>query len=147
MNRLPTVKIQHRVTGATKILNYTKYAADMGAWSDWKLIENRERGVDDRAVVFERQQEEIERIRANNPKSPAYSDPKVAYEARALTTATNVVAPPEKEEAAKEVTSAVNVITPTTVAPVEREVPVIGGKQVVKMRGRPPKSTSDNEVL
>lgn len=147
MNRLPTLKLRNKRTGATRIVNTTMYAANLGAWNDWTIIESRDGGVSDAAVRFERQQEEIERARAHNPKSPAYNDPKVAYEARALTTATNVTAPPEVEVAAKEVTSAVNVSAPPEPESVEREVPVIGGKQLVKMRGRPPKRNASDEVL
>ncbi len=147
MNRLPTVKLRNTRTGATRIVNATMYAANLGSWGDWKIIETRDGGVSDAVVRFERQQEEIERARIHNPKSPAYKDAQIAYEQRALTTATNIALPIEKEEAAKEVTSAVSVQAAPEPESVEREVPVIGGKQVVKMRGRPPKRNADNEVL
>jgi hypothetical protein len=142
---LPTVKLRHKRTGATRIVNQTAYAANLGAWDNWTIISMRGGNATDAEVLFAKQQEDIERTRERNPKSPAFGDAQRSYEARAITTLTNA---PEAPTDAVEHTTATEVVAPVEPPSVTREVPVIGGAQVVKMRGRPPnKKPPSEEVL
>jgi hypothetical protein len=141
---LPTVKLRNKRTGATRIVNQTLYAANLGAWDDWTIISMRGGNATDAEVVFAKQQEEIERIRENNPRSPAFKDAQRAYEDRAITTVTNAPAAPLAEP---EHTTATAVEAPPEPPSVTREVPTIGGTQTVKMRGRPPSAKKQTQEV
>lgn len=143
--QLPTVKLQNKRTGKTKIVNQTAYADNISAWSDWRIVSFRGGSAPDHMVELEREQERIEQARRLNPNSPAYADPQRAFEARSGVEITTTYT----DE--KEFTTAI--AEPSTAPAVpeveERDVPTIGGSQVVKVRGRPgrkPKAIQD-EVL
>ena len=139
--QLPTVKIREKVSGRIKIVNQTKYADNISQYSGWEIVSMRSGDASDKAVIMERQQERIETARMHNPKSPASKDAQLAYEARAgytiITDAT------DDSTDTPEVTTAVTeeVLPEPNVE--DRVVPVIGGVQTVKVRGRKPKSASD----
>lgn len=141
--QLPTVKLRHKATGRMKIVNQTKYADNLSQWSDWSIISMRGGSASDAMVALEREQERIEEARKHRPSSPAYADPQRAFEARSGTEITTYD-PTEGEytTATAEPEQAVETVQ-------EREVPVIGGSQVVKVKGKPgrkPKNIQD-EVL
>lgn len=148
MATLPTMKLRNKRTGQIRIINSTTYAMHLGSWQDWDVISARSGDATDKEIRFEIKQEEVELTRVNNPKSPAFHDARNAYEQRAITLNTSATPEPEgaKEFAAVEV-------IPEVTEPLEsneREVPVIGGKQTVKVSqkkpGRP-KINSQDEVL
>ncbi len=145
---LPTLKLRHKRNGAIRIVNQTTYALNLGAWGDWDVISMRSGDASDKEVRFEQKQEIIEKIRVNDPKSPAFGDAQRAYEARTVTINTNATPDPEtKGEYAATGTEPEPDPTPQT--PVERVVPTIGGSQTVKISkkpGRPSKANQD-EVL
>jgi hypothetical protein len=143
--QIPTVKLQNRRTGKMKIINQTAYADNVAAWSDWRIVSFRGGSAPDHIVEMEREQERIEQARKRNPNSPAYADPQRAFEARSGVEITTTYA----DE--KEFTTAI--VGPSDAPAVpeieEREVPTIGGSQVVKVKGKPgrkPKTIQD-EVL
>lgn len=143
--QLPTIKLRHKATGRTKIVNQTKYADNLGAWTGWEIISMRGGSAPDAMVAMEREQERIEEARKRNPNSPAYADPQRAFEARSGLEITTY--DPDETE----LTTAVGTPSEASTTPEieEHEVPVIGGSQVVKVRnkpGRKPKSFGD-EVL
>ena len=143
--QLPTIKLRHKATGRTKIVNQTKYADNLGGWTGWEIVSMRGGSAPDAMVALEREQERIEETRKRNPNSPAYSDPQRAFEARSGLEITTY------DPNETELTTAVGTPTeaPTVPEIVEHEVPVIGGSQVVKVKnkpGRKPKSFGD-EVL
>lgn len=143
--QLPTVKLRHKVTGRIKIVNQTAYADNLGQWSDWSIVSMRGGSAPDAMVALEREQERIEQARKRNPQSPAYADPQRAFEARSGHEITTY--DPNEREFTTAVTDAPE--TPVQPEIETREVPVIGGSQVVKVKGKPgrkPKSFSD-EVL
>ena len=151
MATLPTMKLRNKRTGQIRIVNATTYAMNLGTWQDWDVISSRSGDASDKEMRFEISQEEVERTRVNNPKSPAFGDAQNAYEQRAVTLNTNATLEPEsvKDFVAQDV-------IPAVVAPeiTEREIPVIGGKQTVKVNpnakkpGRPSSKTpSQDEVL
>ncbi len=142
MSVLPTLKLRNKRTGVTRIVNQTVYAANLGAWEEWTILSMRGGDATQAEVLFAKQQEEIERIREHNPKSPASKDAQRAYEERAITTLTNAPAAPVTEP---EHTTATAVEAPPEPPSVTREVPVIGGSQTVKMRGRPAKKPPTNQ--
>lgn len=148
MATLPTLKLRHKYSGRIRIVNQTTYALNLGSWQDWDVVSARSGDASDKEVTFEKKQEEIELTRVNNPNSPAYGDAKNAYEQRAVTVNTN--ATPEPEGANDFAAAQINP-EPDTNQIAEREVPVIGGKQTVKVNvkkpGRPNKPTSQDEVL
>lgn len=143
--QLPTVKLRHKATGRTKIVNQTKYADNIGQWSDWSIVSMRGGSAPDAMVALEREQERIEEARKRNPKSPAFADPQRAFEARS---GHEIVTYDPNE---REFTTAVTDAPETPVQPEieEREVPVIGGSQVVKVRGRPGRKskTVEDDIL
>lgn len=145
--QIPTVKIRQKGTGRIKIINQTKYADNISAYSGWELVSMRGGNAPDALVAIEREQERIEAARQRNPNSPASQDKQKAFEARAGATI-NVDAPATDEQPfATEVTSAVAVETPDQ-NPGERQVAVIGGVKTVKVRGRRPNSIiGEGEVL
>ena len=96
-------------------------------------------------MALERQQERIEEDRKHSPNSPAYADPQRAFEARSGLTITTY--DPKESEFTTAISDPVEVSEEAEIE--TREVPVIGGSQVVKVKGKPgrkPKSISD-EVL
>jgi hypothetical protein len=146
--QLPTIKIREKATGRVKIINQTKYADDIAAYSGWEIISMRHGNASDAFVAMEREQERIEEARKRNSKSPASKDAQLAFEARSdgATVNTNADATNEQPHAT-DVTSATNLTTPVEVME-ERQVPVIGGMQTVRVRGRKPKhETGEGEVL
>jgi hypothetical protein len=150
--QLPTVKLRHKATGKTRIVNQTKYALELGAWGDYEIISMRGGSASDRDVMIERSQEIIEMNRERNPNSPAFGDKQRAFEARAIVAPSimDVTPVPSPEEG--EVTTAVVPVGEAPPIPpvMEREVPVIGGAQHVKMRGtrgRPKKADDEGDVL
>ena len=151
MATLPTMKLRNKRTGQIRIVNTTTYAMNLGSWQDWDVVSARSGDASDKEVRFEISQEVVERTRVNSPNSPAFGDAKNAYEQRAVTMNTTAVPESEtsKDFAAVEVKPE-PVSNPIT----EREVPVIGGKQTVKVNsnakkpGRPSsKSYNQDEVL
>lgn len=143
--QLPTIKLRHKATGRTKIVNQTKYADNLGAWTGWEIISMRGGSAPDAVVAMEREQERIEEARKRKPSSPAYADPQRAFEARS---GLEIMTYDPNET---ELTTAVGTPSEASTTPEieEHEVPVIGGSQVVKVRnkpGRKPKSFGD-EVL
>jgi hypothetical protein len=143
--QIPTVKLQNKRTGKMKIINQTAYADNVAAWSDWRIVSFRGGSAPDHIVEMEREQERIEQARKRNPNSPAYADPQRAFEARSGVEIKTTYA----DE--KEFTTAI--VEPSDAPAVpeieEREVPTIGGSQVVKVKGKPgrkPKTIQD-EVL
>jgi len=150
--QLPTLKIREKATGRIKIINQTKYADNMALYSGWEIISMRRGDAPDSFVEMERQQERIEEARRRNPNSPASKDPQLAFEARSGATINTNATPSVEHPYATDLTSATQVENPIEVMPEieEREVPVIGGMQTVKVRGRKPKSSSvigEGEVL
>jgi hypothetical protein len=140
--QLPTVKIRNKATGKIRIVNQTKYADNIAAFMGWEILSMRGGMASDQLVASERAQEQIEMVRARNPNSPAYSDPQRAFEARSGYTINTTAESSEEQPFAADVTSAVSVESQES--PVEmREVPVIGGSQTVRVRGRKPKSPQD----
>jgi hypothetical protein len=144
---IPTLKLRNKIKGAIRIVNETTYALNLGAWNDYEVLSARHGNATDKEILFEKNQEIIEKIRVDNPKSPAFLDAKNAYEQRAITS--NVTAKPEPEGVA-EYTQAVIPDAPMPVFE-DRKVPVIGGSQTVKIDtrkkpGRPAKANQD-EVL
>lgn len=148
---LPTMKLRHKYNGSIRIVNETTYALNLGAWGDYDVISARHGNATDKEILFEKNQEIIEKIRQSNPNSPAFGDAKNAYEQRAIEVTTNIKADLPDEKVGQ-YTSAVKVeVEPEAPGIEEREVPVIGGKQTVKVNagkraGRPPKANQD-EVL
>lgn len=143
--QIPTVKLQNKRTGKMRIVNQTAYADNIAAWSDWRIVSFRGGSAPDRIVEMEREQERIEQERKRNPNSPAYADPQRAFEARSGVEITTTYT----DE--KEFTTAIVEPSDAPVVPEveEREVPTIGGSQVVKVKGKPgrkPKTIQD-EVL
>jgi hypothetical protein len=142
--QLPTIKLRNKATGKIKIVNQTKYADNLGAWTGWEIVSMRGGSASDAMVAMEREQERIEEARKRNPNSPAYADPQRAFEARSGLEITTY----DPDE--RELTTAVGTPSAEPAQEVEdREVPVIGGAQVVKVKGRPgrkPKTFGD-EVL
>jgi hypothetical protein len=143
--QLPTVKLRNKRTGQLKIVNQTKYADNISQWSEWSIVSMRGGSAPDALVALEREQERIEEARKHKPSSPAYADPQRAFEARSGAEITTTYTDD------KEYTKAV--LDPVDAPPIpeieEREVPVIGGSQTVKVRnkpGRKPKTLED-EVL
>jgi hypothetical protein len=151
--QLPTVKLRHKATGKTRIVNQTKYALELGAWGDYEIISMRGGSASDRDVMIERSQEIIEMNRERNPNSPAFGDKQRAFEARAIVAPSIMDAPePTKTAEEGEVTTAVVPVEEAPPIPpvMERKVPVIGGAQHVKMRGtrgRPKKTDDEGDVL
>lgn len=143
--QLPTVKLRHKATGRTKIVNQTKYADNIGQWSEWSIVSMRGGSAPDAMVALEREQERIEEARKRNPKSPAFADPQRAFEARSGHEITTY--DPNEREFTTAVTDAPE--TPVQPEIEEREVPVIGGSQVVKVRGRPGRKskTVEDDIL
>lgn len=143
--QLPTVKLRHKATGRTKIVNQTKYADNLSAWSDWQIASMRGGSAPDAMVALEREQERIEEARKRNPQSPAYADPQRAFEARSGHEVTTY------DPNEREFTSAVSEQTDASQQPETetREVPVIGGSQVVKVKGRPGRKskTTEDEIF
>lgn len=141
--QLPTVKLRHKATGRMKIVNQTKYADNLSQWSDWSIVSMRGGSASDAMVALEREQERIEEARKHRPSSPAYADPQRAFEARSgIEITTYDPTEGEYTTATAEPEQAVEAVQ-------EREVPVIGGSQVVKVKGKPgrkPKNIQD-EVL
>jgi hypothetical protein len=138
--QLPTVKIREKSSGRIKIVNQTKYADNLSLYTGWEIVSMRSGDASDKAVIMERQQERIETARMHNPKSPAYGDAQLAFEARAgYTINTNAV---DESVDVPDVTSAVTVQEPEPTIE-DRVIPVIGGVQTVKVRGRKPKSAQD----
>ncbi len=145
---LPTLKLRHKRNGRIRIVNQTTYAMNLGSWQDWDVISARSGDASEKEVRFDIAQEEIERTRVNNPKSPAFGDARNAYEQRAVTVNTN--ASPEPEKVNEYVAVEVLPVVEETTSVVEREVPVIGGKQTVKVNAKKPgrpKTNSQDEVL
>jgi hypothetical protein len=148
MATLPTMKLRNKYTGAIRIVNQTTYALNLGSWGDWDVVSARSGDATDRQIEFEKSQEIIEIVRERNPNSPAFGDAKNAYEQRAVTINVNATPEPEgaKEFAGVEITP-----EPDQSSITERVVPVIGGKQTVKVNnkkvGRPARSSSHDEVL
>lgn len=145
--QLPTVKLRHRVTGRIKIVNQTKYADNIGQWSDWSIVSMRGGSAPDAMVAFEREQERIEEARKHNPRSPAYADPQRAFEARSGHEVTTY--DPNEGEFTSAVSEPKETEVDAGTGIESREIPVIGGSQVVKVKnrvGRKPKSFGD-EVL
>lgn len=143
--QIPTVKLQNKRTGKMKIVNQTAYADNIAAWSGWRIVSFRGGSAPDHIVEMEREQERIEQARRLNPASPAYADPQRAFEARSGAEVTTSY-PDEKEFTTAIVEPST---TPAAVEVEEREVPTIGGSQVVKVKGKPgrkPKPIQD-EVL
>lgn len=141
--QIPTVKLRHKSTGRMKIVNQTKYADNLGTWSDWSIVSMRGGSAPDAFVAMEREQERIEAARKLRPSSPAYADPQRAFEARSG--AEVVTFDPTEGEYTTATEGPEEAPEPVQ----EREVPVIGGSQVVKVNGKPgrkPKSIED-EVL
>lgn len=150
--QLPTVKLRHKATGKTRIVNQTKYALELGAWGDYEIISMRGGSASDRDVMIERSQEIIEMNRERNPNSPAFGDKQRAFEARAIVAPSIMDVTPVSSPTEGEVTTAVVPVEEAPPIPpvVEREVPVIGGAQHVKMRGnrgRPKKIDDEGDVL
>jgi len=143
--QIPTVKLQNKRTGKTKIVNQTAYADNIAAWSDWRIVSFRGGSAPDHIVEMEREQERIEQERKRNPNSPAYADPQRAFEARSGVEITTTYT----DE--KEFTTAIVEPSDAPVAPEieDREVPTIGGSQTVKVRGKPGRrpKTIEDEVL
>ncbi len=140
--QLPTVKLRHKATGRTKIVNQTKYADNLSAWSGWQLVSMRGGSAPDAMVALERQQERIEEARKHNPSSPAYADPQRAFEARSGFAVTTY--DPKESEFTTAISDPVEASEEAEIE--TREVPVIGGSQTVKVKskpGRKPKSISD----
>jgi hypothetical protein len=151
--QLPTIKLRHKATGKIRIVNQTKYALQLGQWGDYEIISMRGGSASDRDVMIERSQEIIEMDRERNPKSPAFGDKQRAFEARAIVAPSIMDAPePVKTPEEGDVTTAVIPVEEAPPIPpvVEREIPVIGGAQHVKMRGsrgRPKKIEDEGDVL
>jgi hypothetical protein len=150
--QLPTVKLRHKATGKTRIVNQTKYALELGAWGDYEIISMRGGSASDRDVMIERSQEIIEMNRERNPNSPAFGDKQRAFEARAIVAPSIMDVTPVPSPGEGEVTTAVVPVEEAPPIPpvMEREVPVIGGAQHVKMRGtrgRPKKTDDEGDVL
>lgn len=143
--QIPTVKLQNKRTGKTKIVNQTAYADNIAAWSDWRIVSFRGGSAPDHIVEMEREQERIEQERKRNPNSPAYADPQRAFEARSGVEITT------EYTDEKEFTTAIVEPSDAPVVPEidEREVPTIGGSQTVKVRGKPGRrpKTIQEEVL
>ena len=141
--QLPTVKIREKATGRIKIINQTKYGDNLAGFTGWEIISMRRGEASDLDVAIEREQERIETIRQHNPKSPAFGDRQRAFDARSDIRITANV----KAEATAENPFATDVTSAVTETEVEeettREVPVIGGSQTVKLRGRKPKVSGD----
>jgi hypothetical protein len=135
--QLPTIKLRHKATGQIRIVNQTKFSANLGGWGDFEIVSMRGGTASDRDVMIQRRQEEIEVIRENNPKSPAYGDKQRAYEGRAIV-APSLTAVVSEDFTSSFTTAVVPVEeAPPIPAPEARVVPTIGGTQTVKMRGRP----------
>jgi hypothetical protein len=85
MARLPVVKLRHKKTGKTKIVNQTAYAADFSKWHDWKLISMRHGDASDAQVIFDAEQAEIERFRQKDTQRQKWSgDAQRDFEQRAV---------------------------------------------------------------
>lgn len=135
--QLPTIKIREKATGRVKIINQTKYGDNLAGYTGWEIISMRRGDAPDSFVELERNQERIEVKRAHNPKSPAYLDPQRAFEARSAGATINTNAPAQEESPfATELTSAISVTTKEPDEDEVREIPVIGGAQTVRVRGR-----------
>lgn len=141
--QLPTVKIRNKTTGQTKIINQTKYADDLAAYSGWEIISMRRGEATDAFVEIERAQERVETARMRNPNSPASKDAQLAFEARSGITSMTDAPPVNDAPFATELTSTVTIDPEPEVE--TREVAVIGGTHTVKIstRGRKPKSNKD----
>lgn len=150
---LPTIKLRNKHTGAIRIVNQTKYADNLGQWGAWEIISMRGGSASDATVAMERSQERIEVQRQLNPKSPAYGDAERAFKARGgaeiNTEYTSAVKAPEYSATERDFTTTTD--APAQPVVEERTVPVIGGSEVVKVRGKPgrkPKvSPSQDEIL
>lgn len=150
--QLPTYKLRNKTTGTIKIVNVSTYAANLGSWADWEVIQSRHAfDTPDRVVDFEIKQAKHEIARALKPSSPAYGDAERAFDARRL--ADVVTEPTPAKDVPEGFTTAVGVVAKEEpVASVE--VPVIGGTQTIALpepgegrKLRKQKNASNEEIL
>ena len=141
--QLPTVKIKEKATGRIKIVNQTKYSDDIASYVGWTIVSMRRGAASDLDVAMEREQERVETARQNNPKSPAFKDKQLAFESRSGFTINTSAETTDESPFGAELTTAVTETTLDPIVSETREVPVIGGSQTVKVRGRKPKSPQD----
>lgn len=68
MARLPTVKLRHRRTGETKIINQTDYARDIAAFArDWSILSVRHGNATDDEIIRDKLESDLNKWRLENP--------------------------------------------------------------------------------
>lgn len=92
MARLPTVKLVHKRTGATKIVNATDYQANLNGWPDYTILGVRRGDATTEQVVEDAAQKEIERQRRTAPTREArFGDKERAQKTASMPATQNVV--------------------------------------------------------
>jgi hypothetical protein len=86
MSRLPTVKLKHKKTGATKKVNRTDYSRDYAKYNDWIVISERDGDATVDEVLYNASQSDIEKQRRRDQVRQKWSgDEQRAYEGRRVT--------------------------------------------------------------